>query len=137
MKFCFYTKTMKKFFKELIFNILINAILLFIISAFVPELWFKIISSNHNAILTFFILGAIFRFLNMVVKKILKFITLPLKYLTLWLSSMLINILIFYIFEITLRSLDMGILIQLGGVLQVLVLSLIITGVYLLVKKLI
>lgn len=128
---------MKKHLKELIINILLNAIILFLVSTFIPELWFKIISSRYWTIITFFILWAIFWFLNMIVKKVLKIITLPLKYLTLGLSSVLINIGMFYIFEIILRSYDIGILIQLWGILQVLILSLAITVVYLLVKKII
>jgi len=89
---------MKKTLKELLLNIVINGAILFIIHTFIQELWFKVLSSKYGSIITFVILGAVFRFLNMVVKKILKVITLPLKYLTFGLSSIVLNIAIFYIF---------------------------------------
>ncbi len=128
---------MKKHLRELIISIIINAIILFFVSTFIPELGFKVISSSYWALATFFILWTIFWFLNIVIKKILKIITLPLKYLTLWLSSLIINIGMFYLFELVLRSYDIGILIQLWSILQVFLLSLTITIVYLLIKKII
>ncbi len=126
---------MKKIIKELIISILINAILLYVASEYLPELGFGLVSSQYPAIITFGILWSIFWFLNNIIKTILKTVTLPLKILTLGLSSLIINIGIFYLFKYVLDSSTLWIAIQLGNILQVFILSIIITWIYFLIKK--
>lgn len=126
-----------KHIKELIVSIIIYGAILFIVYNFIPKLGFNIVASKYNIIFTFGILWAIFWFLNTIVKKILKIITLPLKILTLGLSSLLINIIIFYAFEFLVNYFQMGIVIGLGTIIQVIILALIITLTYFLIKKII
>jgi len=127
--------------KHLIINIIINWTILYLVSQYLPKLQFSIEASNYGLIITFLLLWAIFWFLNTILKKVLNIITLPLKVLTLWLSSLLINIWIFYLFEILINEANIGIEIQiytgwgLNKLLAVFILSIIITTTYHIIKK--
>lgn len=129
-----------KLIKHLILNIIINGALLYVISQYLPQLQFYVEASSYWVIITFLVLWTIFRFLNTILKKVLNIVTLPLKILTLWLSSIIINIWIFYLFEILVNEADIGMQIQIGtsGVdklIAISILSIIITVTYFIIKK--
>ena len=124
-----------KLVKQLILNIIINWAILFLIERYMPE-WFSVNSSWFNTIATFWILWWIFWILNSVVKNIAEVITLPIKYLTFWLSSLAINIWVFYLFKYIINSLDIGIQVILWNIVQVILMSLVIL-IYYLIKKII
>ncbi|MFA5748318.1 MAG: phage holin family protein [Candidatus Absconditabacterales bacterium] len=126
-----------KILKQFIVNIVINSVILYLVVKYVPELGFIVKSEYKDIFVVFGILGFIFWLFNSVLKKILKILTLPIKFLTLGLFSLLLNLVIFYIFGRSVNYLDIGITLQLGTLLQTFILSLVITFVYFLIKKII
>ena len=123
--------------KNLIVNIIINGAVLYGIVYYVPELGFKIQSIYKDTYIIFGVLGIIFWLINSVLKSILNILTLPVKILTLWLSSLAVNIAILYIFEQTVNYLNVGVTIQLGTLTQTFILSFIISTIYFIIKKII
>lgn len=123
--------------KNLIINVVINWVILYFIHKY--DLWFKVQATRHDVYMTFLILWFVFWFFNFILKRILKILTLPLKILTFGISSLIINVLVIYIFEYVVNTygVEFWIIVSLGTVLQVLVLSFIITLSYLLIKKII
>ncbi len=121
--------------KNLIINVVINWIILYFIHKY--DLWFKVQATRYNVYMTFLILWFVFWFFNFVLKRILKILTLPLKILTFGISSLIINVLVIYLFEYIVNTYDFWIVVSLGTILQVLVLSFIITLSYILIKKII
>ncbi len=126
-----------KAIKHLLINIIVNGAVLYAIVNYVPELGFKIQSIYKDTYVIFGVLGILFWLINSVLKKILNILTLPVRLVTLWLSSILLNIIVLYIFEVTVNYLDLGITIQLWTLTQTIVLSLIISAIYFLIKKII
>ncbi|MCX6824001.1 MAG: phage holin family protein [candidate division SR1 bacterium] len=123
--------------KHLLVNIVVNGVVLYAIVNYIPELGFKIQSIYKDTYIIFGILGIVFWLINSVLKNILKILTLPVRLITLGLSSLLLNIIVLYIFEQTVNYLDLGIIIQLGTLVQTLVLSVILSGIYFIIKKII
>ena len=123
--------------KHLLVNIIVNGVVLYAIVHYVPELWFKIQTIYKDTYIIFGILGVIFWLINSVLKSILNILTLPVRIITLWLSSLLLNIIVLYIFEQTVNYLDLGIAIHLGTLMQTVVLSVILSAIYFLIKKII
>ncbi len=126
-----------KVIKHFVITIVINAVLLYVIANQIPELWFKVTSVYKDTLIVFWALGFAFRIFNSLLRTILKALTLPIKYITLGISGLIINLLLLYIFEQSLNYADIGIIITLGTLSQTFILSLIVTFVHLLVKKLI
>jgi len=123
--------------KNLLVNIIVNGAVLYAIVNYVPELWFKIQTIYKDTYIIFGILGIVFRLINSVLKSILKILTLPVRIITLWLSSILLNIIVLYIFEQTVNYLDLGIVVHLGTIVQTLILSVILSAIYFIIKKII
>ncbi|MFA7298282.1 MAG: phage holin family protein [Candidatus Absconditabacterales bacterium] len=123
--------------KHLLINIVINGIVLYAIVNYVPELGFKIQSVYKDTYIIFGILGIVFWLINSVLKSILKILTLPIRLVTLGLSSLLLNIIVLYIFEQVVNYLDLGIVIQLGTLIQTFILSVILSTIYFLIKRII
>ncbi|HBB03760.1 TPA: hypothetical protein DCZ39_02525 [Patescibacteria group bacterium] len=94
-------------------------------------------SIYKDTYIIFGILGIVFWLINSVLKKILNILTLPVRLVTLGLSSLLLNIIVLYIFEQTVNYLDLGIMVQLGTLIQTFVLSVIISAIYFIIKKII
>ncbi len=123
--------------RNLLVNIIVNGAVLYAIVNYVPELGFKIQTIYKDTYIIFGILGIVFRLINSVLKSVLKILTLPVRIITLWLSSILLNIIVLYIFEQTVNYLNLGITVQLGTLVQTLVLSVILSAIYFLIKKII
>jgi len=121
--------------KNLIINVIINWVILYFIHKY--DLWFKVQATRYDVYVTFVILWFIFWFFNFILKRILKLLTLPLKILTFGISSIIINVFVIYLFEYVVNTYDFWIVVRLGTILQVLVLSFIITVSYILIKKII
>lgn len=126
-----------KWLKRLLVNVVINGVVLYAIVQYVPELWFKIQSIYKDTYIIFGILWVVFWLINSVLKSILKILTLPVRIITLWLSSLLLNLIVLYIFERTVNYLDIGVTVQLGTILQTFILSIILSAIYFLIKKII
>lgn len=83
---------------RLITFILFNALVLYLIDLYSPG-WFEITSTQYNVYITFLFLAVLFFITNTLLKQLLKLVTFPLKYLTLGLSTLLLNIFVIYLFE--------------------------------------
>lgn len=124
-----------KIIKHFVITVIINALLLYGIVNFVPQLGFTITSEYKDTLIIFWALGLGFRIINSILRSILKALTLPIKYITLGISGLIINLAILYIFEQFINYADIGITVQLWTLTQTFILSLIVTFVHLLVKK--
>jgi len=120
-----------KIIKNLIANIVICWALLFVFNYY--SIWIKISFSNssiENSIISliwaFLILGFIFRVFNSPIKRILKTLSCPVNFLTLWLASIAINVLVFYMFAYVVNTyLDWEVVVKLWEIRQTLILSVI------------
>ena len=130
-----------KIIKNLIANIVVCWILLYVFNYF--SLGIKFTFSNpsiENSIISliwiFLTLGFIFRIFNSPIKWLLKTLSCPVNFLTLWLASIVINVLIFYLFaHVVNQYLDLGVTVTLWEIWQTLILSFIMSiGITILTK---
>ena len=93
-------------------------------------------NSIISLIWAFLVLGFIFRVFNSPIKWILKTLSCPVNFLTLWLASIVINVLIFYLFAYVVNNyLDWEVMVKLWEIWQTLVLSFIMSiGIAVLTK---
>ncbi len=120
-----------KIIKNLIANIVICGALLFVFDRYSfwikidfanPEMWSSIIT----LVSTFLILWFVFRVFNSPIKRILKTLSCPVNFLTLWLASIAINVLVFYLFSYAVNNyMDLWVTVQLWAIWQTLILSVI------------
>ncbi len=118
-----------KIIKNLIANIVISWILLYVFNYY--AIWIKISFSNPEIeksiitlVWTFLVLGFIFRVFNSPIKWILKTLSCPVNFLTLWLASIAINVIVFYMFAYVVNNyLNLGVSVQLWAIRQTLILS--------------
>ena len=128
---------MRKIVKDIILSVLINAGILYFVSS---NKFGLVIESKADIFQVFLLLGLVFWIVNFGIKRILHIITFPLKFLTLGISSIVINVGVFYFFQwfinencsqfarVQLPSGDLG-------WVRVLILSVIISTVYALLSK--
>ena len=130
-----------KIIKNLIANVVICGALLFVFNYY--SIWIKINFANpeiQNSIITlvwaFLILWFIFRIFNSPIKRILKTLSCPVNFLTLWLASIVINVLVFYMFQYAVNNyLDLWMTVTLWQIWQTLILSFIMAiGIAILTK---
>lgn len=94
-----------KLLRSLIVNVIVSGGLLFLFGWWLwTNIGIKIIFENpENSILkiiiVFLMLWLVFRIFNSPIKWILKTLSCPVNFLTLWLVSIAINVLIFYMFQ--------------------------------------
>ncbi len=128
---------MRKIVKDIILSVLINAGILYFVSS---NKFGLVIESKADIFQVFLLLGLVFWIVNFGIKRVLHIITFPLKFLTLGISSIVINVGVFYFFQwfinencsqfarVQLPSGDLG-------WVRVLILSVIISTVYALLSK--
>lgn len=117
-------------------SVIANAIILYVVSAYIPQLWFSISNPwGGNIYVVFAILGTLFRLFNGIIKSIIKVLTLPFAIITLGLSSVAINIAIIYVFGYVINTSSLGIQVIVGGLVQTLILSSVIAFAYFILKK--
>ena len=130
-----------KLIKNLITNIIVSGALLYIFNYF--SIGIKISFSNseiENSIvslaLIFLALGFVFRVFNSPIKWILKILSCPVNFVTFWLASIVINVLVFYMFAYVVNNyLDWGVVVKLWEIWQTLILSFIMSiGITVLTK---
>ena len=130
-----------KIIKNLIANVVICGALLFVFNYY--SIWIKITFANpemQKSIITlvwaFLILWFVFWVFNSPIKRILKTLSCPVNFLTLWLASIIINVLVFYMFAYVVNNyLDWGVVVKLWEIWQTLILSFIMSiGVTILTK---
>ena len=130
-----------KIIKNLIANIVVCWILLYVFNYFSLGIKFTfsnptIESSIISLVWIFLMLGLVFRIFNSPIKWILKTLSCPVNFLTLWLASIVINVLIFYLFAYVVNEyLDRGVTVKLWEIWQTLILSFIMSiGITVLTK---
>ena len=130
-----------KIIKNLIANIVVCWILLYVFNYFSLGIKFTfsnptIESSIISLVWIFLMLGLVFRIFNSPIKWILKTLSCPANFLTLWLASIVINILIFYLFAYVVNEyLDRWVTVKLWEIWQTLILSFIMSiGITVLTK---
>jgi len=125
---------MWKLIRRLIVSVILYGVTLYLVHRYSGG-WFWVEATQYDVFLTFGILAAIFWVVNNIVKYILKILTIPLKYLTLGLFSLVLNILIVYIFEFLVNNSSMWVIVHLWTIVQVFILSLVIVVIAFLIKK--
>ena len=118
-----------KIIKNLIINIIICTVLLFVFNHY--QLWIKIdfLSDTWNSLIgmvwIFLALGFVFWVFNSPIKWILKTLSCPINFLTLWLMSLVINVLVFYLFAYVVNNIlfQWEVSIQLWQIWQTVILS--------------
>jgi uncharacterized membrane protein YvlD (DUF360 family) len=130
-----------KIIKNLIANIVGCWILLYVFNCFSLGIKFTfsnpaVESSIISLVWIFLMLGLVFRIFNSPIKWILKTLSCPVNFLTLWLASIVINVLIFYLFAYVVNEyLDRGVTVKLWEIWQTLILSFIMSiGITVLTK---
>ena len=122
-----------KIIKNLIANIVVCWILLYVFNYFSLGIKFSFSNSSiENSIISliwiFLILWFVFRVFNSPIKWILKTLSCPVNFLTLWLASIAINVLIFYLFAYVVNNyLDLWVAVKLWEIRQTLILSFIMS----------
>lgn len=122
-------------------NILISAILLFVCNYYWLGIKIEIIESiTNNSIIDlvwiFLILWLIFWIFNSPIKRILKALSCPVNILTLWLASIVINVLVFYLFAYFSNNFfDGEVTVRLWAIWQTLILSFIMATWNYILKK--
>lgn len=87
---------MRKFIKDIVLSILINAGILYVLSS--TRFWI-IITAKAELFQVYLLLGGIFWVVNFGLKRLLHIISFPLKMLTLGLFGMVINVGVLYFFQ--------------------------------------
>lgn len=130
-----------KIIKNLIANIVVSGVLLFVFNYY--SIWIKFNFSDPEMqksiitlIWTFLVLWFVFWVFNSPIKWILKTLSCPVNFLTLWLASIAINVLVFYMFAYVVNNyLDLWVSVQLWEIWQTLILSFIMAiGIAILTK---
>ncbi|MBS8121489.1 phage holin family protein [Candidatus Vampirococcus lugosii] len=121
---------------KILSSILINGTVLYVIIKYFPEIGLSVDPISALNLEIVFLLGTIFWVFDEVVKRLVKVLIFPLMLLMSGIMSILINVGIFYFFAYTVNYLNIGIQIELGTFIQVLILSIIVALANLLLKKL-
>ena len=130
-----------KLMKNLIANIVVSGALLYIFNYY--SIGIKISFTNPEIeksiiglVLTFLALWLVFWIFNSPIKWILKILSCPVNFMTLWLASVVINVLVFYMFAYVVNNyLDRGVVVRLWEIWQTLILSFIMSmGITVLTK---
>lgn len=127
-----------KIIKGLIVNIVVNWVLLYFFSwmnwrsdtviGIVIKFCEEISNSIPKVILAFLILWFVFRVFNSPIKWILKTLSCPVNFMTFWLVSLVINVLVFYMFQYVVNTYsNWQINVELWTIWQTLILSFIMT----------
>lgn len=124
-------------------TIIANGLVLYSVARYIPELWLALnwldLTLSRENLLWFFIFGAVFWLMHTIIKRLLNLVTLPLRFVTFWLSGLAINVIIFYGFRYIINTefTDLAVTVQLWTIMQTLLLSLVIRFLMRVVNKVI
>lgn len=132
-----------KILHTIVANTLINAFILYIIAKYAGSFWFhgfEITPFSAVNIEIMVVLGFIFWIVYYIIRNIIKFITFPIRWLSLGILTILINVWMFYFFQWLVSYLNINvdgvrIEIVLWTFLQIVVLSIIVYLLNLLLKS--
>jgi uncharacterized membrane protein YvlD (DUF360 family) len=80
-------------------------------------------------------MGAVFTLIYDIARPTLKFLTTPINWITLGLAGVILNLGILYVFPFIINTLGLGVSVQIGSLEQLFILSIIISILTLLLKK--
>lgn len=126
-------KRLFKVLRSLLFSVLVYGVFLFVLHQYTN--WFWIQATEYDVFLTFILLAILFRIVNNIVKWVLKFLSLPLTYLTFWSSVLVLNVILMYIFEFLVDGSWLWITVQLWKFYYVVLMSFIASLIAFLIKK--
>lgn len=126
-------KRLFRVLKSLLFSILIYGIFLFVLHQYTD--WFWIEATEYDVFLTFILLAILFRIVNNFVKAVLKFLSLPLTYLTFWASVLVLNVILMYVFEYLVDGSWLWITVKIWNFAQVVLMALAASIIAFLIKK--
>lgn len=113
--------------KKLVINIVISAGLLYLFNYYAIGIKIELVQipdSLVSLIWIFLVLWLIFRIFNSPIKRILKTLSCPINFLTLWLLSLVINVLVFYLFQFAANLFfDGEVVVHLWAIWQTVILS--------------
>lgn len=124
--------------KNFIANALINGLILYLIAKYTPNWGFHGFAIEPLSKLTVeltLVIWFIFYLVYSVLRRILNLITLPARWLSFGLFSVLINISMFMLFKSVINNMDLGVSISLWTLPQLIILSIIIYFFNLLLNK--
>ena len=127
-------RQMRKFIKDIVLSILINAGILYWLSFYNFGI---LIETQGSVIKSYLILGFLFWIVNFWLKKILHIVSFPLKLLTFWLFSIVINVGVIYFFANLINTYygEIATITLPSEWIKVLFLSIIISFAYALLSK--
>ena len=124
-----------RYIKQTIIGILLWSIVMFLIASYFPWFGFVVQSDYHAVFVVFLFLGILSWFFNVLVKGVLRILTLPLSFFSLGLFWFFLNFLLLYVFEQFVNFLELWVTVTLGNVFQVFALSCILSLIYFLLTK--
>lgn len=124
-----------KYLNQSVLYIIIVSILFYVISNYLPWLGFQLVSEYSNEVVIYLFVGVVSWFINFILKTFFSLLTMPISVLTFWLFSLFVNFILLYVFEQVISYLDVWVLIVLWNVVQVFVLSCLLSIICFLVKK--
>lgn len=128
-----------KLIKNLIVNIVICAVLLYVFNYYGLGIKIEFAQSTKSLvelIWIFLVLWWIFWVFNSPIKWILKTLSFPVNMISFWLVSLIINVVVFYLFAYIANSFfDWELVVKLGQIWQTLILSFIMTLWFSILKK--
>jgi len=127
-------KILFRLLKSLLFSILVYGVFLFVLHQY-TDWWFWVEATEYDMFLTFILLAILFWVINTIVKWILKFLSLPLTYLTFWSFTLILNILLMYIFEYFVNGSWLWIVVHIWNIVQVVLMSFVASFIAFLIKK--
>ena len=126
-------KRLFRVLKSLLFSVLIYGIFLFLLHQYTDR--FRIEATEYDVFLTFILLAILFWIVNNIVKWVLKFLSLPLTYLTFWSSVLMLNVILMYVFEYLVNGSWLWITVKIWNFVQVILMSLVASFIAFLIKK--
>ena len=127
-------KRLFKVLKSLLFSVLVYGVYLFLLHQYTDG-WFWVEATEYDVFLTFTLLAILFWIVNSIVKVVLKFLSLPLTYLTFWSFTLVLNVILLYIFEYFVNWLWLWIVVHLWNFIQVILMSFVSSFIAFLIKK--
>ena len=129
-------KRLFRVIKSLLFSVLVYGVFLFLLHHYNEYIWwFWVESTPFDVFLTFILLAVLFWIINTIVKGVLKFLSLPLTYLTFWSFTLVLNVILLYIFEYIVDWYWLWIVVHLWNFIQVICMSFVSSFIAFLIKK--
>ena len=107
-------KWLFRIIKSLLFSILIYWIFLFLLHQYTDRFWVEEVREGYDVFLVFVFLAILFWVTQNIVKWVLKFLSLPLTYLTFWSFALVLNVVLLYVFEYIVDWLGLWIVVHIS-----------------------